>query len=434
MQYQIENVTPVKKRLVVTVPADEVEASILATIAMYKDKVDVPGFRKGHVPMSMIESKYKKRIIAEASEELVNVHIHDILSETGDEPISRIDFEPGGEFDRGKEYIYHVVYEVLPPAGELPDYVGRSVEEEEPTVNETEVEAVFERMREQLAEFKPIDEHREPVDGEVVVVSFKAFMDGKPLEGIAADNFQLELGKGQALPEFEAGVKTMKPREEKEFSLTFPADFLNESLAGKTADVKTTLHAVKFKELPPLDDELAKKAGGRDSLDAMRADIKKSYIESRTQLNKAAAQKRLLDELVKEAVFTIPPSIVERHLSRMINETVGRLERQGKSFESLGKSLADLKAEFAPEAEELGKLETFLLIAAKKEGMTVQEPELDAFFKLMAARTGEEWSQLKRWHIEQNLIVSVRDRILADKAMEHIYSKADVKKIAPAAA
>ncbi|QJT07853.1 trigger factor [Oceanidesulfovibrio marinus] len=430
MEYKVEEVSPVKRLIHVTVPAEEVDASLSATIAMYGRDVKIDGFRKGKVPASVVEGRFHKQIYSEATTELVNVHINEIVGELKVNPVSRIDFD-GDLLKRGEEYTYTLNFEVMPEFP-MPAYEGIEVEEEEPVVDPDEVQAVIDRIRNQMAELQPIGEDRAPKDGEIAVIDFQAYDEnGEPIEGIKADNFELPLGEGQALVDFESVVKGLKADQEGEGEVVFPEDFLNEELAGKKVTMKVKLHAVKERKLPEVDADFAKKAGGFESVDQMKETVEKSYMQSRSQLARSQAQKELLDKLLKMVDFEIPDAMLDRHVNAMVDEQRHRMEQQGKSLESQGKTVEELREEVKPHAEELSRSEIFLLTLAHKEEMQVSEQEIDFYFRQMASRSGEDYNQLKQLYMENNLIWVVRDKLLADKAMELLYSKAAVTKVPP---
>lgn len=429
MEYQVEEVSSVKRKVNVQVPAEEVNAALGATIALYRRDVDLKGFRKGKVPASVIENRFKKQIYSEAQTDLINVHINEILSELKIIPLSRIDVD-AGELKKGEDFNYSFSFEVAPEF-ELPEYKGLKVEEEEVIVKEEEVEAVIKRLQERMAEFVVIDEDREPKPGEVVVIDFKAFDGDKPLEGIAANNFQLVLGEGQALEDFEKIIYGLKAGQSGEGEVTLPEDFINKDLAGKTIKMQVTLHAVKEKKLPALDDGFARKAGNFKTLDELKDSIKKSYTATRKELNKSVAQKKLLDELMKEVEFELPPSLVEFHLEQKIKQYIDKLERQGKSLESTGKTIEDLKEEFRQEAEDITKSEILLLAIAQKENLTVDQGEMEAEIQKIATYSGQTFDAVWEFYEKNNLMIALKDKILADKAMELIYSEAEISLVPP---
>lgn len=428
MEYKVEEISPVERTIQVSVPAEEATAAILATIALYRRDADVKGFRKGKVPSDMVEAKHRKQIHDEATQDLINLHINQILDELKLVPMSGIKVD-AGQLVKGEEFKYSISFEVAPKI-DLPQYKGRKVEQESVEVNETEVQAVVERIRESLAEVVDVEEPREAKDGDVVTVSFAALAGGE-FEGLKADNFQLELGKGQALEDFEKLVVGLKPGEQRTGAISFPEDFINEKLAGKSTEVRVHLSSIKEKKLPEMTDETAKKAGGFESVDKMREAIVESYKKSRAQLNKSVAQNKLLDDLMAGLEIPLPPSLVDKNVAYMISERRERLERRGKSLESLGKSLEELKEEARPEAEKMARTQIFLLAVASAEGLTVTMDEVDAVIRQAASQSGQDYAQMREYHERSGLIHDIKDRILADKASDFLYDNAEITEVPP---
>jgi trigger factor len=428
VEYKIEETSPVTRKVNVTVSVDEVNAAVLATLALYRKSADIKGFRKGKAPSSLIESRFKSQIYSEATTDLVNYQLNEILSVEKITPLSRLSVD-SSEMVRDQEYAYSFTYEVAPKI-DLPNYLGLDAEIDVPEVADAEVDAVVDRLRNSMAALADVDEKRNPKDGEVAVITFAAFENGEPLGDLRADNFHLHLGRGEALPVFEDIVKKLVPGETRTEPVDFPADFINTQLAGKTVDMRVTLKEIKVRNLPEASDELAAKAG-YGSMERMREAIVKSTMDSRLSLHKSEAQKRLLDGLLKDVSFELPPSLVEENIDRMVEDLVQRLESRGKSVASLGKKPAELRDEFKPKAEDIVRSQIFLMAVADKESLTVEPQEVDAHLRRMAMQTRQDPEWLRSYYEEHNLMFALKDKLLADKAMEFIWSKAKVNEIPP---
>ena len=426
MEYVVEDISPVKKKVNVSLDAEEVNAAIAASVAVYRTSVQLDGFRKGKAPASVVEKRFRDKIYQEAKQDLFNVHINEVLQAGGFAPVSGIELD-GGELTRDEALNYSFSFEILPEF-EIPAYEGMEAEQEKAVVDPNEVQLVIDRIRRDKSTLHPVDGNKPPVDGQVAVVSFEAFEDGKPVEGIKAQNFELSLGERQALEGFEELVKTIPLGEEKEGDISFPAGFINSTLAGKTMRMRICVHAVKERRLPELDQELAKSMGFED-VDKLREGITESYRKSRENLHRAAAQKKLLDSLLKLVDFTLPESMVDLNVKSLLADMQGRLERQGKSLSSLGKRYEELRAEVLPEAQSVTRAQVFLLRVARKENLTVPEQEIDSYLYQAAMRSGEDFSSLKDAYVKSGMIFHLRDRLLADKAMEAIYAKATIKEV-----
>jgi trigger factor len=429
MQHEVLEPTPVKRTVKIVTPPEEVNSALAVAIALYRKDAVIKGFRKGKVPSSVIEGMFKKKIYEEATNDLINCHINEVINEMQVKPLSRIDVD-AGELVRDQPFEYTISFEVAPEF-ELPPYEEVAVEEEKAQASEHDTQLVVDRIRRNMAEIVPLEEDRPAQDGDVVVVDFYASLDGRILDDFKAENFQLELGQEQALPEFEALIQGIRPGQGTESEITFPEDFLNDALAGKTVVMNVKLQEIKQKKLPEVDAELAKKAGNFDSVEQLREAIGKSYVESRKRVNKAAAQKKILDNLTSQVDFALPESMVTEHIDRMVQEMQHRLERMGKRIEALGKPMEEIREQFRPNAEDLVKSQLFLLAVATKENLRISPMELDAFFRDMAQQTGQDAQGLKHFHEQNNLMPAVSDRILADKAIELIYSKARITEVEP---
>ena len=429
MEYTVTQISPVKTQVTVSVPAEEATAALSTAVALFRSKADIKGFRKGKVPSSVIEQRFKKEVVGEATTDLINVHINDIMGELKLSPLSGLDVSEAA-LAKGEPLEYTFSFEHA-PAFELPEYKGQAIEEEDVVVSEADIESVIERVRKNLAEVAPISDNRTPADGDVVSVTFEAFENGQAIPGVRAENFEMTLGEGQSLADFEALVKTVPAGSEGEGEITFPADFINTDLAGRTVTMKIAVHVIKVRTLPPVDDELAKKAGNFEDLDKMREAITMSYKKSREDLHRSSAQKKLIDKLLAAVDFPLPPATVEQQLGQMVQEFVTQLERRGKSLESTGKSLADIEVEMKPRAEELVKTQIFLAAVALKEELAVTPQEMDAFFYRLSTQVGQDVVLLKRYYEDNGMMIMVRDKLLCDKAADLIYASAMVTKVAP---
>jgi trigger factor len=427
VEYKVEEKSPVERKVVVTVPVEEVNAAVSATIAIYRTSADFKGFRKGKAPSKVVEARFRNQIYEEATTDLINYHINEILGEIGVQPLSRLDVD-AGVLVRDEEFTYSVGFEVAPDIT-LPNYIGLAVDQEKPIILESEVDAVVERIRGNMAEMVKVEEERTPVDGDIAVISFNAWQDGKAIDEIKAQNFQLTLGEGQSLPEFEDIVKKLKAGEKGEEDVTFPEDFINKDFAGQTVTMRVTLHEIQQKVLPEVNDDFAAKAGGFRDVAMLREAIENSYKESRSNLVKAAAQKKLMDSLLEGLDFPLPPAVVAEQVERMAHEQVQRLEQQGKRLEATGKTMDDLRADVREHAEELTRSQLLLLAIAAKEELTVSPEEVDQHIQREAIQSRQDPEAVRRFYEENNLMFALKDRLLCDKAIELVYDRAKITEV-----
>ncbi|MDR3357636.1 MAG: trigger factor [Desulfovibrio sp.] len=429
MEYKTEELSPVKKKVTITAEAQEVETAIAGAVALYKTSLRMDGFRKGKVPASVVEKRFHDKIYEEARQDLVNAHINEIMQSLGVNPVSGIDLDGQDTLERGKDYTYSIEFETL-PAFELPPYEGMEEKQEKVVVKDEEVDEVIERIRRDNASLVPVDGDGPAVDGQVVNLDFAAYENGKPLENASAENFDLTLGERQALKDFETLVKTIPYGQEGEGEIHFPDDFIAPALAGKTVTMKVRVHAVKERRLPELDNELAKKLG-LEKIEDLREKIADTYMKSRAGLNKGATQKRLLDRLVGMTDFPLPESMVDIQVNALLAAQKSRLERVGKSLESLGKSLEDMRGDVLPRARETTRCQVLLLSIAKREGLEVSDQEINSQIYQASLQSGDDFKALRSQYEHSGMIFALRDRLLADKAMELVYAKAVISEMEP---
>ncbi len=427
MEYHVEDLSPVKKKVSVQVPAEEVNAALDATIALQKKDLKLSGFRKGKVPASIVESRFRKEIYEQTERDLLNVHFNQIFGELGVQPLAGLNLDNPG-LERDKDLSYSLSFEIKPKI-DLPEYHGLKATQNKVEVAEEQVERVVSQIQHNYSELVLCNEDRQPQDGDVAVIEFAAYENGEPLENIKSDSFELPLGEGQSLQDFEAIVKALRPGEQTTQPITFPEDFINQELAGKTVDMQVELKVIKTRELPAVDDELAEKMGA-SSAQEMRERIRENLRGYRENMEKSVTQKKLIDQLLSQLEVSLPEALVESQLEYLINNKRDQLERQGKSLESLG-SEEELREKYRSEAEENVKSQLVLLEVAEREALSVSNQEIEQQIMRLAVNNGQDPQQLKKYYEENNLMFALKDSLLADKAMEKIYEYAEIEELEP---
>ncbi|MCF8040097.1 MAG: trigger factor, partial [Desulfohalobiaceae bacterium] len=275
-----------------------------------------------------------------------------------------------------------------------------------------------------------VKEERHPQDGDVAVIDFAAYQNGQPLENIKQDKFELTLGQAQALSDFEAIVKGLLPGQSGEGEVPLPDDFINQDLAGQTVNMQVHLNVIKERILPAVDEELAQKVAGHGSVETLRKQIEDNYKGYFENMEKSRVQKKLLDQLSARTDFALPETMVERQLDGMLENKQKRLEQQGKSLEAEG-TPEELKEKLRPEAEEMVKNHLILLEIAKKEDLNISPQEVDQYLYQTAIRNRQDPEQLKKHYEDNNLMFALKDSLLADRAAEVLYEKAEIQEIEP---
>lgn len=429
MEYKVEDLSPVKKKIQVTVPTPDLNKAIDKSLAEYAASVRLPGFRKGKVPSGLIESRYRREVYSEAMTRLVDDSISKIFEEAKIKPASKVELDHE-EPQRNAPFKFTVEFEVF-PTFDLPEYKGLAVEEYKVEVSEKQVDDTLVRIQESFAEIVPIKEIRLPVDGEVAYVDFSAYENGEPVKSMAANNYQVLLGKGEAVAELEELVKTLKPGESGEKEILFAEDMANQDIAGKKLLLKVTLQGIAKREIPEINDALAERLGA-GTLANMRATLIDSYRANQKNEAKELAQDKLLQQILEAVDYPLPDSMVQHHANVLINEMKNRVS--GKDAAAPEEEMSDeLKALARTDAESYVKGQIMLLTIADAEKLDVSSEEIERRLESLAQRSGMDANSLKQYYIQQNLIYSLRDRMLTEKALDVIYKAAVVTEVdAPA--
>jgi len=428
MEYQVEDISPVKKRVTVNTSAEEVNAALGAAVTMFKKDLKMDGFRQGKVPTSVVENKFRNEITDQATRDLFNVHFSQIFGELGVDPVSGIDMEGDAQLQRDQDLTYSFGFEYIPELN-LPEYNGLQTSQNKVEITDDMVESALQRILRENSTLELVKEDRKPIDGDVAVIDFTAYQDGEALSDLQAEGFELPLGEGQALESFEEIIKELSPGETGQGDVTFPEDFLNKDLAGSTVTMQVTLNVVKERKLPEIDDELADKLGF-NNIDEVREHIRKAFAERMDKMEKSAAQKRLLDQILSTTEVPVPQSMLDAQVDRLMESKRSNLEKQGKSLDSEGGEEA-VRQSLVPEAEEVVKSHVLLLAIAKREELTVSNEEVDLHVYRMAINSGQDPQELKKYYEQNNLMFALRDSLLADKAMEKIYENAVIEEKTP---
>ncbi|MDR2892295.1 MAG: trigger factor [Deltaproteobacteria bacterium] len=434
MQYKVEDLAPLKKKFEVTVPAADIDKHIDLMAAKYRASVSVPGFRKGKAPLKMIEAQYHKDIYSEATSEMIDGNVRRIIDELELDPASKVEYD-AEVVARGKDFTYSFSFEVM-PVFDLPDYQGFPVEEEEVVVGDDEIDNMLQMARRDLADMAPVSEKRAPRDGDVATVDMTAFdEEGKEIPSLTVSGLDLALGEKLTFEAFEDFVKSVTVGEEAEKQITFPADFMNSEFAGKEVRMKVKVSALNERQLPELNDEFAAKLGPFATMDAVRDAIRTSFTQSRANVTRSVAQNKLLEGLLGKIDFPLPETLVQRFTAVAQANHFDRLRQQagkGDKPQDIGK-LEDFRDQAVEEAKKHVKEYVFLYRVAKAEKIEVSEQEILQFIAQSAASARRSFEEVRDEYVNNNMIGVVHERIMSDKALKHLYSKAEVTMVKPAA-
>ena len=432
MNVQVENLEKNMAKLTVEVPAEELEKALQAAYMKEKNKISVPGFRKGKVPRQMIEKMYGAAIFyEEAANILIQDNYAQAMEESGADIVSRpvIDVV---QIESGKPFIFTAEVAVRPEV-KLGKYKGVQVTKVDTTVTDEEVDNAVEAERQKNARMVTVTD-RAAANGDTAVIDYEGSVDGVPFEGGKAENHSLELGSHSFIDTFEDQIVGHNAGDEFDVNVTFPTEYHAAELAGKPAVFKVKLHEIKEKQLPALDDEFAKDVSEFDTLAEYKADVRKHLEVEKENEAKRTKEDEAITKIIEKSEMEIPEAMIETQCENMVNDFAQRIAQSGLTMEQYmqfsGMTLDKLKEQVRPEAEMRIKSSLVLEQIAKDENIEISDEEVDAEIERMAAQYGMEADKLKEYMGESEKTSMKRDLAVTkavDLIMENVKEKAKAK-------
>ena len=303
MEFVVENLSPTRKKIAFTLTADDVNAAINTAVKGFQKDLSLPGFRKGKVPASVVEKRFGEDVYARATQDEINGLLQKTLKDSSLTPVSSMEMDNHDAFARDTEFKCNVTFDVLPEI-EFPNYEGLEVDQAKADVSDEDVNEIIENLRGRMAELTEVTEDRLPQDGDTVDVDYSGTdEEGNKIDDVQGENFGVALGQGQALPDFEALVKTAKVGEEKTGPVNFPADYPHKPLAGKTVIFTIKVNKIQTSQKPEVNEEFAQKVG-QESLEKMKTSIVEHVSATKAQAARSEAMKKLIDGLQSAIVRT----------------------------------------------------------------------------------------------------------------------------------
>ncbi len=386
MSLQVEKLEGNMARLTIEASAEDFEQAIEKAYQKSKNKLSIPGFRKGKVPRKMIEQMYGKEIFYE---DAANMIIPPTYAKAVDECTEAIVSRPTIDVvqaEAGKPFIFTAEV-ALKPDVTLGKYKGIEVEKADISVTDEEIDEAIEKERENNARTISVTD-RAVRDGDMTVLDFEGFVDGEAFEGGKSENYPLTIGSDTFIPGFEEQLIGAEIDKEVEINVTFPEDYQESTLAGKPAVFKCTIREIKQKELPELDDEFASEVSEFDTLAEYREDVKATLTKEKEDEARAVKEEKLIEQIVEDAQMDIPEAMLETQQNSMAEDFAQRIQMQGISIEQYyqftGLTKAALLEQLKPQAEQKIKSRLVLEAVAKAEGIETSDEEYNEEIKKMA--------------------------------------------------
>ena len=399
MSVQVENLEKNMAKLTIEVSEDKLEEALQKAYLKQKNKISLPGFRKGKVPRNMIEKMYGPEIFFEdAANMLIQENYGAAVDESGADIVSRPSIDVT-QIEKGKPFIFTAEVAVRPEV-KLGKYMGVTVTKIDTTVTDEEVDEAVEKERDNNARTITVED-RAIENGDTAVIDFEGFVDGVPFEGGKGENHSLEIGSHSFIDTFEDQLIGKNTGDEVEVNVTFPEEYHAADLAGKPAMFKVKIHEIKAKELPELDDEFAQDVSEFDTLAEYKENLKKNIAERKEAEARRTKEDEAIRKIVEKSSMEIPDAMIDTQVESMIEEFAQRIAQQGLSFEQYmqfsGMTMDKMKDQVRPEA--VIRIESSLVLEqiAKDENIEVSDADIDAEIDKMASMYGMEADKIKEY-------------------------------------
>lgn len=423
MSVQVEKLENNMAKLTIEVSAEDLEKALESAYKKQKNKISIPGFRKGKVPRAVIEKVYGAGMFYEdAANELMQKNYPSAVDESGVDVVSRpvVDIV---QIEQGKPFIFTAEVAVKPEVT-LGKYMGVTVTKIDTTVTDEEVDAAIEKERNNNARTVTVTDRAIEM-GDTAVIDFEGFVDGEAFEGGKGENYSLEIGSHSFIDTFEDQLVGKNTGDDVEVNVTFPEKYQAPELAGKPALFKVKINEIKGKELPELDDEFAQDVSEFDTLAEYKEDVKKNLTTQKENDAKKTKEDEAIQKIVEKSKMDIPEAMIDTQCEAMLDDFAQRIAQSGLSMEQYlqfsGMTVEKLKEQVRPEA--VTRIQTSLVLEqiAKEENIEVSDEDVDAEITKMAESYGMEADKLKEYMGEAEK-ASMKRELAVNKAVELVMS------------
>lgn len=427
MSLQVEKLEKNMAKLTIEVPAEELEKAMQNAYLRAKNRITIPGFRKGKAPRKMIEQMYGKGIFLEdAANALIPEQYSKALEECDLEIVSQPEIDVT-QAEPGKAFIFTAEVAVKPEVT-LGEYKGLEVPKSETEVTDEEIEAELKKEQEKNSRTITVED-RGAENGDIATIDFEGFVDGTAFEGGKGTDYPLTLGSGSFIPGFEDQLVGAKAGDHVEVNVTFPEEYQSKDLAGKAAVFQCDVKKVETKELPELDDDFAQDVSEFDTLAEYKEDIKKNLAERKEKEARTAKENAAVDKAIENAQMEIPDAMIETQISQMLDDFSRRMQAQGLTMEQYmqftGLTADKMREEMKPQA--LKRIQTRLVLEkiAETENIQPSEEEVNEEISKMAEMYKMEADKLKELlgdreleQMKKDMAVQKAVTLVADEAKE----------------
>lgn len=422
MHLETEDLSPVHKRVRITVPGADVDASFNAAYAQLARTARAPGFRRGHIPKAFLVKRYRREATSDVARELLNQGWRKAMDDLTLVPVAEPEITAGSP-KPGADFVFTVEVEIVPRVEILP-FEQLKVQKEQWSVPDEVVEHELMHLAERAAPFEEITDRDQVADGDQIVFNFAGSIEGDFFPGGSQDDAELVVGSGQFIPGFEEQLVGKTKGEDFSIKVTFPADY-SAHLAGKEATFDCHIKAIKAKVIPEIGPALAE-AVGEEDIDAVRVKVRQQIQQHHQDQGDKKARAAMRTALKAQYGFTVPPSLVEATIEDHKRELISKAAREGQDAAEARRSFDERLDTIRAEAEDEVRYSIAIDAIAERDNVEVDPMEVNAFIEQLIRGMGQYGPQLRQMYRDPNRRASLRRQLRQDKTLDHLIAQADV--------
>jgi trigger factor len=425
MKIDLDELSPVQRKIHIELPADKVASEFSRAYQDLGRRVRIKGFRAGKAPRSVLQGIYGDEVRGQVRSQLVEHSLGEVIKERGLQIVSRPEIE-AVELEEGRDFSFSAVFEVKPEI-DIRDYLGIEIEMGRVAVTGDQVEEALKRLQQSHARLEPVEDREVVERGDFVAVDFVGSVGGKPFPGGKGENYLVEVGAAQALPQFDDALQGAKRGEEKNIKIVYPEAYPNRDLAGKAAEFSMVVREIKHKVLPSIDDDFAKDHGDCSSLEELKGVIRQRLEAELKQYQQEELKEKILNHLIESHSFAPPTSMVERQTQYLMERNT-----------SPAPTPPDLDA--APTMEETRKalegravrqVQATLLVEkiSRLEKINVEDRDVQERIDRLARAAGAREKTVRGVYSRPDAREDLRSQIAFERTLDFLLERANIKQV-----
>ena len=426
MKVDIDELSSVQRKVRVEVPLEKVAGEFSRAYKNLGQRARIKGFRAGKVPRKVLENMYGEDVKSEVKSHLVEESLGEVIKDRGLQIVSRPEVETE-EIKEDAGFAFTAVFEVKPVV-EAKDYLAVEVDKVKIAITDAQVDEALGRLQEGHARLEPVESRDIVQKGDFVTIDFAGSIGGKPFSGGKGENYVLEVGSGNSLPQFEEAVTGLQVGKQNDVKVDYPENYPNKEIAGKRVDFTVTVREIKEKVLPNLDDDFAKDHGECGSLEELKGKIRQRLEDELKHIQEEELKEQLVSRLIEKHSIVTPASMVERQtrylMERYQNRPLGQASGDEPPMEEARKTL---------EGRASRQVQATLLIEqiARQENITVPDKDLQERVDLLARSSGERAKSVREYYSREEAKDDLRAQMIFDRTLSYLLEKASIREVDP---